>query len=135
MVPGSVLLRVRRKQMSETADRFRRKKPVISAEVVIAEHFEAMDAEHADLMAMLAELNEDSGERFVTPYFFVEDDPQFKEWWYQHQHSRHYSNNALFLDMIYDEEAERECEEDAYDRRCEDAHADRYDHYDGFGGY
>jgi|CXWL01.1.fsa_nt_gi hypothetical protein len=110
--------------MSKVANRFRRKKPVITASVAIAEHFQAMEAERADTMAMLADLDDDFSGRFVTPYFFAEDDPRFKRWY---ENSRR-STNALFLDMIYDEEAERqEREEDEYDRRCEDAHADRYE--------
>jgi hypothetical protein len=113
--------------MSETANRFCRK-PEIPAQVVIAEYFEAMDAERADEMALLADLDYDFSGRFVTPYFFAEDDPRFDRWMKNRR-----STNALFLDMCYEEEVERERKEDEYDRACEDADADRYERR--FGSY
>lgn len=107
--------------MSETAARFCKRKPVISAQVEIAEHFEAMTLEHADLMAMLADADLDFSGRFVTPYFFAEDDPTFEQWF---ENSRR-STNALFLDMAYDEQAERDRIED---EKLEEAAAIREEH-------
>ena len=100
--------------MSEAASRFfHRRKPVIAASVAIAEHLEAMEAEHAD----------DFSGDLIPVEFLDEGNPLFNRWF---EKSRR-STNALFLDMCYDEQAERERQEDEYDRRCEDARADRYE--------
>lgn len=113
--------------MSETAERFTGKKPGISASVEISEHFEAMDAERADFMAMLADLEhysfmDEAYENSLLSDFYDDLDLGLNE-------SFQPSANTLFLDMCYDEEAERERQEnEAYDRRCEDAYADRYEY-------
>lgn len=90
--------------MSKTAQRFTKRKPVLPERIVLAEHFAAMDAEQADFMAMLASHDygsflDDSYERLFFDGF--EDEPDL---------DRNYqpSANRLFLDMCYDEEAERE---------------------------
>ncbi len=111
--------------MSETAARFCTRKPVISAEVEIAEHFEAMALEHADFMAILADAELDFSGRFVTPYFFAEHDPRFERWCEDRR-----STNTLFLDMAYDEQAERDRIED---EKLEEAAAIREEHR--HGGY
>ena len=110
--------------MSEAASRFfHRRKPVIAASVAIAEHLEAMEAEYADELAMLADFDYDFSGDLIPVEFLDEGNPLFNRWF---EKSRR-STNALFLDMCYDEQAERERQEDEYDRRCEDARADRYE--------
>lgn len=112
--------------MSETAQRFSQKKPVLSARRVIGEYFEAIEAGWADY--------------YEPDYFFEEDD--------EYGRSEH-SLNYLFLDLGYDELLDQERQQryqadqeywasvdderfyrdmDAYDRRLEHAHADRYEY-------
>lgn len=110
--------------MSETAARFCKKKPTISAQVEIAEHFQAMEAEHADVMAMLADIDLDYSGRFQTEYFFAEDDPRFERWVENNRSLR----PLITVETLYTEDDDYRLEqEDEYDRRCEDAAADRYE--------